>query len=428
MARQHMDSAAKIGSSIMSLNPTAEHIRPGGSKSAITSTVVFYALDEGASSYARWGLAMYLAAAGVSSHMKRSSAKTWLYSLVHLLYGPVIQTSAEKEATKVMISAAVQEVLHNLGSGALLPLMRDATSDQDRFYQLRLAPALALLPADGELAIDATTGDIEWVWFYGYFGIVCFSMIKDLQANMTVSLPRVPMKVASGFSALINARPLAVRSKYKIPEGSAEYIGGDMNPSPESYGSIFMAWRELPFLRRAIFTYMSFALRMETSAEDEAVLTSVRLMRWGENSHVALIVRFLAECEYAKYSPLIAAAVRSFQLEFEALRKECAPVLTADGTPMLNKDRTVIRDDQQVPWVKLIHLDMLVLCQRNQHELLLDVALLWLKRRDSTLNAYVSPGKHMTTAQAFADEYAAFVTAMEELDRAEGAAEESEEE
>jgi len=375
------------------------------SKSSVASQTVVYALPNTAPPDAHWGWATYLIAAGAADVITRSEARVWLYSFANVIYSELILPAEGKEFRRVILPAACVTILTNI---AIIHAQNRNDADADllaRFTALSVAQYVPLLPRFGRMHSSMLRSEQDWIRVYAYFGICCFALTKDI--------------TATGAVALTVARPDAIIRKYKYDELAVPYLTGDIMCSESMYEQLNTVWRILPFLRRYLFAYFSTLGQTDTTAEDDALHTTTRLMAWGDNSQVSLILRFISENEIVLEYEAARAALAKFAREFKGFMELCPPLLDVNGNPVLSASGTPMKNDNRLPFEKLIHGDKITVCLRHDHEYLLDMAVGVLRRTDQRLEGYQAPDKYPRAASDFLNfvtRYEEYVAAQEQPD------------
>lgn len=381
----------------------------GGSKEANTTTSsstirslsTVYDLPAGTTDEQKKSFVMYLIAVGRARTVTMQSVKNWLYTISYALYQREVKSGENIEYVRVVLESAVVAKIHKAINQNVTVMDLDKESkDEIRQKQIDLANTFEFRDWTPQLPVPAVVSP-NLLYFpfystlvYGYYGIICFSLIKDVTNQ--------------GQPALMDARPDAILRKYHSKASEYPYLGGETAPVSEFYEMLHNAWRQLPFLRRGIFTYMSMLQRSRTTAEDEAAYTTTSMMRWGENAHVAIILRFATIDPLAKEWEPITPEWQSFNSEVEAMLELCPPVVNSSGQAILGPDKRPLKDESHLSWLKLVMLDKMSLAKRNSHEKLLEIAHHVVSEIDPKLQFYTATSNHPDAVAgyiAFRDEY-----------------------
>lgn len=376
--------------------PVNQTLVTGASQSSQSTSFPVYTVPAVASDRAKWMFAMYLISCGTSRDATPTQVKSLLYSLSFLLYDQLLSSGDGKEYKKVILTPQQTNTVVD----AVILTGRDIQQkdDSERAASLRFPTICKMLPTPHTVTGDLAALETEWILVYAYYGLLGFALTKDV--------------TGTGEPALTIARPTAIMSKYRLSPGQVPFIGSGMEPSNLVFEHTYKAWRELPYLRRQVFSYVATLGRPTTSAEDDAVYTTTRLMAWGENAHVALILRFAEECPVALDYPDIAADWSRFIRELTNFVGLCEPLKDTLGNPKLGPDGKEIKDIDQLPFVKMIYLDKISILLRHEHERLLDIAVHFLKKTDIKLEQYQAPEVYLREAAKFSAYHAEFLAEM----------------
>jgi hypothetical protein len=378
--------------------PVTALSRKGVSAAAARTVIPCYVLPANFSASHHYGFAMYLLACCCSVSSSLLSIKSLLYTIFMLLYPSLLDEAEGREYAKVYLPPDVLILLDNFWS----PTPKHGGDSEDemvwRFVQSGLSRHCPALPDDGMVAIKMTYGDRNWLPVYAQVGILCFALTKDV--------------TATGEMALTVRRPSAILAKYRINSNDYPYIAGDASTSDWVYEQCYQAWRELPYLRRIMFRYFAPMIANESASEDEALFTTIRLMAWGESSHIALILAFLSANTLAYQYPKAQPHIAKFTREFEGLLGLCPPILDKGGQPIRTPSGKPEVDLAYLPYVKIIHMDKITVVLRHEHSYLLDLAVQILKLTDTRLGRYVAPDLYPTAGADYLD----FVREYEEYD------------
>jgi hypothetical protein len=366
--------------------------------------VVVYELPAGATDRAGYALLMQLIAALTSESITLSQTKSVLYSMVMAFYPQLLVAGDQVEFKRIVLPKTVETSLE----ASYPPLVRmkgqGHLTDNARYLATAAYAAMPLLPIDGYLPPVMTGGETPTIPVYAFLGVLAFALTKDV--------------TESGRDALTIARSAAVLSKFILDPDDVPYLTPKYGPSDEAFKHLYSAWRELPFLRRAFFKYMVHVPHAESTIEDLAVFTTIRLMAWGEASHISLMIKFLDAHPLSLDYPKLAPYWTRFAREMTEFMKFCPELLNANGTPRTDSKGVILRDLNFLPYVKLIELDVLSVLIRHEYELPLDIAIHVLRQSDTRLNSYKAPDKYPRAGNEYLDYEAALLEAIRQEDEA----------
>jgi hypothetical protein len=323
-----------------------------------------------------WFLFLVIGARGKSVALP-SQAQTWLASLSALLYptlilplnGVALQLENIDAAFLAKIRAAI-DAYKNLDSAR----SKDAKGEAMKIsvlYSVRELPSLGFA--------ESSVGNfqIDFQGAYAYYGLVCATIQKD--ASRT------------GWEALSKNRPRALISKYGWSVDQYPYIGGSYSYSQPAAMWMRRQWMLMSQMRRALFTYFCSLGTLDTSAADESLFTTVRLMRWTDLSHIAIIYRFLTEHPIAAEAPVLTPHVAVYHTAVQQLIQWCPDVKDSAGAPVFGADGIVQKDTSALAFVKIFYYDKGEIAPRKIMEPLLQVAGAFLTAGDALLAGYSFP-------------------------------------
>jgi len=247
----------------------------------------------------------------------------------------------------------------------------------ERFKNCGWNPNRVNLPLPIDYEDDLIGGVPELLSLYAYLGVLCVACVKDASG--------------SGEAALTTARFKAIREKYKLTKEGYPFLGGDAAPSISSFVNLTESWKRLPVTRRVMFSHFGKIASISGSAEDEALFTTIKLMKFADMVHVSIIGSFLVAYPWAAQLPSLQASIINYDNETGRLLNMCPDLADNMGRKMYSHDRKVLKDAALLPYAKLIHGDGLDIAKRDTMLPLLYVAKRQMMINFPTLSNYQVP-------------------------------------
>jgi len=288
--------------------------------------------------------------------------------------------------TQVLEAKRIAALAAHIVDGPGGPRAAEIRAAAEALYAL-LIPEIRLVP---ELPAGLPSETVMW---YAYFGVIIFAMVKDVNDT--------------GGAALKVNRYRALKSKYGWDDGTAPMLEEAARPSDHAFAQINRAWVRLPELRGPLFRYLCRISEIDASVEDEAVFSVVRLMKYADLTHIALIGQFLVEYPWAVELPLLAGSVRGYLTSIQQLLGMCDDRRDAGGRLMLRADGNREKETTLLPYIKLLHSDKLDIAKREKVKPLLYLAHHVLKATVTTLGAYAVPEQYPAVLAQFNEAQAA---------------------
>jgi hypothetical protein len=255
-----------------------------------------------------------------------------------------------------------------------------------RTNALQTLEAVAL-PQLKHTAIEAKCRQVEMSVWYGLLGVLVLAATKNIDS--------------AGSHALTTNRFAALMSRFSWDATTAFPLSEHGRPNDIAFGGLNLAWVRLVGYKRATFKFTAKLLASEKSAEEEAYLTTTRLMRFAELSHIIIIHSFIQRYAWASLVPSLEVDAQNYFAGLRQLYEMCEPLLDHRGNPIKNEHGTVLRDSAEMPYLKMIYGDSLDLAKRDGMLKLLYVAWSVLKETETTLNDYEVPDSFPTALAEF---------------------------
>lgn len=211
------------------------------------------------------------------------------------------------------------------------------------------------------------------VW-YGLLGVLALAAAKDVAGK--------------GGKALTENRFKALKGKYGWDDTVAAPLSSKYRPSVDAFKGFSAAWVRLVAYKKALFTSAAALLAQKSGAEDDAFLTTVKMMRYADLTHVTLIHEFLSQYYWVGSIPSLAADVNSYYAGLQQLLNACDVLTDTRGRELKDAEGNLVRDTACMPYLKMIYGDSLDLAKRDTMKKLLFVAWSVLKESSPTLSEY----------------------------------------
>lgn len=360
MALQQANATKAMGisKSLFSTAPTTG----GGdvSKAGMTTRPYIYYLPDNTTLVDKTSFFWYLVLCSRRQlDVKMLEVQSWLATLVYLLYPTVLDSSTATHYVKTpfgrgnlekvgdMMTAAKGESLSN-------PDAKHWTPVNIKSFGTSYIPKLGLtdFPKPSVISPLAMNVELEPLMMYAYLGVICFSFNKDI--------------AGSGKQALETKRFDALKKKYKWTDLQAPVLSEEARPSNEFFSVLSSAWGRMPHLRREFFTYAAHISTFNSNAEDEALFTVVRLMKWSDLAHITIINTLIAQYPWVLSLPSLATAAQAYAAGLNQLRQMCPIKTDAFGREEKDEDGSVVRDTTLMPYVKVVYGDKLDVARRDQ--------------------------------------------------------------
>jgi len=330
-----------------------------------------------------------------------SDIDTWQYVLYLMSCLKRKDPPSEEQVSNVLASMyyiAYPDLLNSLVGTSLIispfsdeewekikayPSAAAAASDQYRtdakasYREVSSGYGVAEFPYPGYMPGGSGRAPMKFLAFYGYLGVIAFTLTKD--ASQT------------GKDALTIARPRALLSKYGWSPEEVPYLTSQLCPSISVYATLPKVWRRMTSMRNALFRYFATLGEIETSDTDEALYTTVRMMKWGDMAHIPIITDFLNKYPAAKFFPDLEPSFRHYQASIRDLLDTCPEITDAAGRIKKGSDGTPLRDTSMMPYIKIFYGDRGDIALRKDMEPLIAVAHATLSQADKNMAGYVPP-------------------------------------
>jgi hypothetical protein len=370
------------------LTPTPLTGKTISSSAAVRSIPALYTLPRGSSMTVTWDWFLYLCAC--ATNKKETSAAcwtTWLLSLIWLVYGPVIQDQLDKEFVVTVLSDKSLRVIAGYHTEVVTHIGESVADLGRSLPPLSARYVIAGLPTPGGFKPADYQCPMSTLVMYAYFGIICFSVSKDAGDR--------------GKAALHEGRPKALMEKYKWSASDAPMIGSTLRPSAHVFSILTQCWMRIPSVRSHLFTHLAHLSSLGVAAEDEATYTTVRLMKWNNLTHVALIGLFLNKFPHARYAAMLASEIEAHNRGLQQLGALCPPLMDTLGRPIKNADGSTAFDSTLMPYVKVLYSDKLDIAMQKDMKGLLAVAHAMLRPENDSLKDYTAPTGYDALITAF---------------------------
>lgn len=398
------ETAAKLEVvSSMILAPAPARVDVSQPDNGVRDMIIVPILPEGTSDMVTrlWALRL---AAGLRSNQpydQRVLAGT-VIALFYILYPDTTRKTRDTEWMAYTLTAAeVTNILTVFDEGRKLPpLKRDSAGQPDGLLKAKLLSLnsdykISHTPGLGAVSAEFFRTQQDWLMFHGYVGLLLFTMHKDA-------------KTGSG-KALLDARPLALRSKYSKTESEYVLWSEIGRPQAAAYSTCSVAWRIMPQTRLYLMSEFVTSSSGVITAEREALFTTVRLMRWTDASHVVIINEALATFPYLRACPMLTGDLGAYSAGMKQIYE-----MMPEYTDPITRQR--MRDTTTMPYIKALYGDKRSIAQRNTMPLLLAVSLRLLTPSRPTLTGYQGP----TGYQMKVDDIVAWHTRVVEMMTNEG--------
>jgi len=381
--------------------------RAAPSAASIRDATVAYVLPEKATLDQKWAFFRYLNVAATNTddtNPKRWSS--WLLSLMALLYRHLIDSVDRSE---VYIQELGQDEMDELTAWyewcqGESP-MQYTVAEANRVNLMKAVPG-DIFPRGYTYIPHLIEQQHDILEMYAYLGIVLFAVSKDAGRQ--------------GERALKVARPEAALLKYRWTSTDVPSIATRLAPTAHAFQMINNSWVRLPSSRLVIFSYVCRIASLNAPATDEAVFLTVRLMKWSDHSHIALISEFLTKYPWATRISSLTSSVSAFNSAVSQMIQMCPPLRDDRGIIRKNSAGVAMIDKELMPYTKVLHGDKLDIGKRDTMSPLLWVAYNALLPDHPSLSQY-------TVEDRFDTVYTDFLRLRDEI-YAEDQEEEEEEE
>jgi hypothetical protein len=400
--RKVRDAQANVGVALLDniLAPPPSIAKTAISRAGARMIPLAWGVPKDASLTVKWSWFVYLTVCATGKKEKNINVwVTWLLSLAYLLYPSVLSSQVDKEF-----------VLHELGPAELAIIQGYLTAGEaiatppgtelvNEITTLNAAHAIPGLPALGGFRPADLGCATNTTAMYGYFGVICFCITKDA--------------AASGSKALLTGRPNALLQKYRWSGADVPMLGASLKPSAFAFGSLTRAWQYIPASRVVIISHVVASSSAGASVEDEAAFTSVRLMKWGEIGHMAIVGEFLQRFPDAWYAPFIAPEVAAYVAGIRQLLELCPVLLDPLGRPLKTASGQDARDRTLMPYIKILYGDKLDVAMRKNMNPLIAIAREMLLTVLPDIKDYIPPKDQELMVERFKEYHAAILAAVE---------------
>jgi hypothetical protein len=368
----------------------------GSSSASMRAMAKVYIVPSTATAKQRECFFMFLACLyHTSSDKDQMKWNNLLATLIHFLYKDVVTPVINHELQPVQMTVAQLEVISAMvvavaerpkgSQQTAAPLFKDAGYKKSLFD----------LPVIAGPAVGSVMWVEEWTAMYAFLGVICFTVNKDI--------------TGSGENALRSARFIALSNKYKWSPDKYTFLGGSLSPNEHAFEMTTAAWKRLPVTRRVFFSYAGKIGELSGTAEDEALYTTVRLMKWTDLAHVQIITTFLSQYGWAGSCPALRASITEYNNSISQMVSMCPVLYDTMGRKITRTGGAEARDVALLPFIKAIHGDGLDVARRDRFLPLLYVAHKVLSTDNTTLASYQVP----ESFQAAYDEFIAVKRMME---------------
>ncbi|DAD54828.1 ORF2 protein [Armillaria mellea negative strand RNA virus 2] len=309
-------------------------------------------------------------------------------TFAHLLFEAALDSVQPSTYQKTLVTARQLEAIKAI---VAYTFTADSYKDQGNVdaYKANVEVASALeLPAPLHTNLAGLRSKMEMAVWYGLFGVIALAASKSIDGK--------------GSAALKTNRFRALRSRFAWDDEYACVTAENSRPSDYAFSYINLAWVRLVAYKRALFSMTARMLTQQRGAEEDAYLTTARLMSYAELSHVMLIHKFLQMYPWAGTIPALQVDRQNYFAGLRQLYEMCEPILDHRGAQQRDSDGEVIRDASAMPYMKLIYGDALDLAKRDGMLKLLYVAWSVLKETEATLSEYEVPDEYPTILAEFA--------------------------
>jgi len=367
----------------------------GSTQASLTQRTKWYRVPTGSSPNDLICLIRYFMLCAVNDDsLNRGEWKNLLASMVGALYTDSITQAIGFELDVVRLSQGeMHAICESVNTLLGLP---DMTPDK---FKMTLTKHIGVLkklqlPSPGDWALGAFAVEAPTTAYYAYLGVIAMAAVKDASGT--------------GEQALTTNRFRAILSKYHWAKEDFPFLGGDLAPSTHAFTMFNHSWTLLPSTRRLFFTNSGKITELGGSAEDEAFLTTFRLMKFSDMTHIAIINGFLDTYSWAVKLGSLQRSVINYTQEVDKMYNMCPQLPDERGLPQKTIDGLIIRDATLLPYVKAIHQDSLDIGNRNLMLPLLYVAHRALMEDDPNLASYVVPENYPGAWAEFSDARVAY--------------------
>jgi hypothetical protein len=237
-------------------------------------------------------------------------------------------------------------------------------------------PDLLPFPMPKREVLDVFMYDTDDLSWYALLGVIMFAIIK------------VPVSgVSDAFS---RNRALAVMQKYGLTDQTAPNMSPDVyGPSLFAYSKFHLLWRRLPELRRDLVIHVVEVMAGSGSAEVEAVFTTVRLMRWGDLTHMSLITQMLERHPWVTAVEDWTGELSAYKTAVKQIIELCPPRYAKNGQMLRSADGEIMRDTTLAAYLKVIWGDTKTVAEAKNLRLLTYLAREDLRTIQPSLDQYV---------------------------------------
>ncbi|QNQ73376.1 putative nucleocapsid protein [Bondarzewia berkeleyi negative-strand RNA virus 1] len=335
-------------------------------------------LAQGLPSSDKWKWAMYLMACmRAKDNFSELMVIQTILSLFGLIYEQVLAPLNGKSLNFKILNDEEWGKIKNWYDETITLAGVDKDKAKPLLAAIRSKNRIEYLPPLGGVIPERVACPEIWPGVYGYCGVLCFSIGKSVMEGK--------------HKAIITSRPTSLRNKYGWDDKMTPYLGESMLPTAEINRLVPRAWQSMPVARNEIFKYLARIGTMGSSAEDEAIFTVVRLMKWANLAHIPIISSFLETHPDAWFFKELEPSLREYQIAIEQLASLCPERVGVDGRPIKDVRGIIMRDLTLMPYAKVFLSDKGDIALRKRMEELIAVAVAIQSVSDRNLIGYTAP-------------------------------------
>jgi len=378
-AKKNVEKSQNLSESLSRMvAPAVQHktsTEPGASFSEI---YLVPTLPEKSTLKQRVSLALYFASVlRAPKELSSKEAVVVLIGLFDILYRPLTRKSLKIEWNEIVLTRAqLLELDAFIADGKTLGPAGGPGYHNNRnaFIAKHQLPQTAQI---GMVSSDFFETERDPLMFYGYAGLLLFSLHKDPDGQ--------------GKNALTLARPNALREKYKKTKEAFVLWNAKGIPTEKGWSAISGIWNLIPTTKFNWFERFIEFGKETVGAEDEALFLSVRLMRFSDLSHVALITQALNEFDVIRAYPPLAGELEAFGAGIRQMYELAPIVRSATGAIQLDEHGRPLKDTYYLAYLKVLYGDKKDIAKRNTMPFLLVCCVRLLISNHPELANYTIP-------------------------------------